>query len=54
MLNYIPKDKFFDITHLIKVIKDDNKRVGVFPIDEGAWSDVGQWAEYKKAVENFS
>ena len=54
ILNYIPKDKSLDITQLIKAIKDDNKKVGVFPINEDAWTDVGEWTEYKKAVKIFS
>ena len=27
--------------------------VGVYTIDEDSWIDVGQWAEYKKAIEIF-
>ena len=29
------------------------KQVGVYPIDNDAWVDVGQWAEYQKAVEQL-
>ena len=52
-LKLIPKNKFFHITHLIEAVKDEGKKVGVFPIDDDAWIDVGQWAEYKKVVEQF-
>ena len=51
MLNLIPKDKFYHITHLIEDSKSQGKKVGVFPIDDDAWIDIGQWAEYKKAME---
>ena len=27
--------------------------VGVYPVDEDSWIDVGQWAEYQKAVEKL-
>ena len=35
----------------IEDAKNIGKKVGVFPIDDEAWIDVGQWAEYKKAVD---
>jgi len=50
MLSMIPQNKFYHITHLIEDAKNIGKKVGVFPIDDDAWIDVGQWAEYKKAV----
>ena len=51
ILNIIPKNKFYHITHLIEDAKNQGKKVGVFPIDDDAWIDIGQWAEYKKAME---
>lgn len=53
ILNFIPKDKFYHITHLIEYAKNQGKKVGVFPIDEAAWIDIGQWAEYQKAIDKF-
>ena len=51
VLKLIPENKFYHITHLIEDAKNQGKKVGVFPIDDDAWVDVGQWAEYKKAIE---
>ena len=51
ILNLIPENKFYHITHLIEDAKKQNKKVGVFPIDDDAWIDIGQWAEYKKALD---
>jgi NDP-sugar pyrophosphorylase family protein len=51
VLKLIPKNKFYHITHLIEDAKNQGKKVGVFPIDDEAWIDVGQWAEYKKVME---
>jgi len=51
VLKLIPENTFFHITHLIEKVKDQGLTVGVFPIDDDAWIDVGQWAEYRKAVE---
>ena len=53
MLGYIPKNKFFHITHLIEELKKKNKKIGVFPIDDDAWIDVGEWSEYEKALEKL-
>ena len=50
ILELIPKNKFYHITSLIEDAKKKGKKVGVFPIDDEAWIDVGQWAEYQKAV----
>ncbi len=54
MLRLIPENKFYHITHLIEDGKNQGKKIGVFPIDDDAWVDVGQWAEYQKVVELFS
>ena len=50
LINEIPANEFYHITSLIdKLIKDDRK-VGVFPINEGSWTDIGNWDEYMKFV----
>jgi NDP-sugar pyrophosphorylase family protein len=53
VLELIPKNKFYHITHLIEDAKKKGKKVGVFPIEDDAWIDVGQWAEYQKAIEQM-
>ncbi len=53
MLDLIPENKFFHITHLIENAKNKGKKIGVFPIDDDAWIDVGHWAEYERALERF-
>ena len=53
ILTLIPNNEFYHITHLIENVKNKGKKVGVFPIDEDAWIDVGQWAEYKQALEHL-
>ena len=52
-LQYIPKNKALDMTNLIKNLKKKRLSVGVYPIQDGEWIDVGQWSEYKKAFEKF-
>ena len=49
----IPKNKFFDLTDLLKNLIENSFRVGVYPINEDQWTDVGQWDEFKKALKNI-
>ena len=51
ILRFIPKNKFYHITDLIDKLLKKNMKIGVFPIDEEQWIDVGEWAEYKKSIE---
>lgn len=53
VLELIPENKFYHITHLIEDTKKQGKKVGIFPIDDDAWIDIGHWAEYKKAIDKF-
>ena len=53
-LNEIPDGEFFHITDLIEKVKSKGKKVGVFPIEDGAWIDIGQWEEYRSALRKLS
>jgi len=46
LLEEIPDNTFFHITDLIETIKARNGKVGVFPVSENSWHDVGEWKEY--------
>lgn len=50
ILQFIPKNKSFDMTDLIKYLKEKKKKIGVYPVSEKSWTDVGQWEEYRKAI----
>jgi dTDP-glucose pyrophosphorylase len=49
LLDLIPTNTYFDMTELIQKVQENNMKVGVFPVSEGAWNDVGQWHEFEKA-----
>ena len=53
VLFLIPKGKLYNITHLIEDSNNQGKKIGVYPIDDDAWIDVGQWAEYQKAIKKL-
>lgn len=50
-LNMIPDSGVFHMTDLMAKVKEKNGSVGVYPISEKSWIDVGQWEEYKKALK---
>jgi len=50
VLEKIPDNQFFHITHLMDKLKKLGMKVGVFPVSEKSWIDVGQWTEYKDAL----
>jgi len=53
-LEYIPSNTSFDMTDLIRVLLEKNRKIITYPVNENDYVDIGQWAEYKKAVEKFS
>ena len=48
LINEIPENEFYHITFLIEKLMKEGRRVGVYPINEGSWIDVGNWDEYMK------
>jgi NDP-sugar pyrophosphorylase family protein len=53
-LDLIPEQTRCDMTDFIEQIKKAGGRIGVFPIGENAWVDIGEWAEYRKAIEHLN
>lgn len=53
VLSFIPKNKHFDITDLLQALLDKKEPVGVYPVSENSYVDIGQWEEYKKNVEKL-
>ncbi|HCE45632.1 MAG TPA: hypothetical protein DET40_18985 [Lentisphaeria bacterium] len=54
VLCHIPQDEFFHVTHLIEDVNSKGGKIGIFPINESAWIDIGEWKEYKLALEKFN
>ena len=50
ILNEIPENEFFHITYLIERILERKGNVGVFPVSEKSWKDVGGWGEYQNIL----
>lgn len=44
-------DDFFHITHLMEKLKAQGRRVGVYPISQNDWKDMGDWKEYLNLIK---
>ena len=53
LLKYIPVNERFDMPDLLDALRKDNKKIGVYPITEYDWIDVGQWKEYDSALNKL-
>jgi len=54
MLALVPDGKFFHFTDLIEKAKDLGHKIGVYPITEGAWVDIGQLEDYQAALSKLT
>jgi dTDP-glucose pyrophosphorylase len=48
LLKSIEKNVHLNITDFIETIAASGKNVGVFPVSESSWTDIGEWKEYLK------
>jgi dTDP-glucose pyrophosphorylase/predicted transcriptional regulator len=48
VLPQIPFEELFHITHLMEKIRSNGGKVGVYPVSEKSWIDIGQWREFNE------
>jgi len=48
VLDFVPRDTFFDMTTLFDALIEANREVGVFPIRE-YWLDIGRMSDFERA-----
>jgi dTDP-glucose pyrophosphorylase len=53
LLNTIEDNTHIHITELIENVKQNGGKVGVFPISEKSWYDIGEWKEYQKIIDKY-
>ena len=53
VLKLIPNNIKFDMNELLNKARNDSMKIGVFPVSENSWIDIGQWSEYKKNINKF-
>jgi dTDP-glucose pyrophosphorylase len=51
VLKYLPENTFFPITDLVKALKKDRQKIGVYPVSEKSFIDIGQLEEYKRFMK---
>jgi NDP-sugar pyrophosphorylase family protein len=51
IFKYLPENKFMHITDLILLLKEKGFNIGVFPVSEGSWIDMGNWDEYLNIIK---
>ena len=54
LIKEIPSDRIYHITFLIEKLIREGRKVGVFPINDGSWTDIGNWEEYIKYIKKNS
>jgi dTDP-glucose pyrophosphorylase len=52
-LKYIPDGREFHMTDLINLLLSKKMSVGMYPVSENAYMDIGQWEEYRKSLEKI-
>jgi len=50
VLEEIPENSFFHITQLIEKISKRKGKIGMFPVSEGSWIDIGEWDGYLSLI----
>ena len=50
VINLVSNRKSLNMDQLIKLVKKKGKKIGIFPISEKNWTDVGEWSEYNKLI----
>ncbi len=52
-LGDIPKNKFYNMTDLIGNYMEKGEKIGVYPVSEKSWIDMGQFEELQNMLKRF-
>ena len=52
-LSQIPSNQLFHATDLVDKVKLNGGKVGIYPINEKAWMDTGEWDEYNMTTQRL-
>ena len=53
VIDAIPSDTKIDFPELLNKVRAAGGRVGVYPVSQQSWTDLGQWQEYQTAVKRL-
>lgn len=51
LIDEIPENELFHITHLMEKVKGKDGKIGCFPVSEKSWTDIGEWSGYLKLIK---
>ncbi len=54
VLSFVPEEKPYSMVELIEDLHSRGLPIGVFPVAEDRWFDVGQWNEYRRTLKHFA
>ncbi len=54
MFKFFKKPARMDFPELLNLIKGRGGKIGVFPVSENSWIDVGEWEKYKESFRILS
>lgn len=54
VLGFIPENTVFHMTDLINKLKQANHEIGIYPVSERSWVDIGQWGKYRESVDRLN
>jgi len=50
LIDEIPDNELYHITYLIEKLQRERRKVGMFPVSEKSWRDIGEWNLYMKEM----
>ena len=50
LVKLIPQNRRLEMNDFINILKRKGKKIGVYPIDDSSWQDIGEWTEYQKTI----
>jgi dTDP-glucose pyrophosphorylase len=53
VLSYIPENQKFNMPDLILAAQEAGEKIGVFPVSEKSWQDLGQWEFYQRFLKTL-
>lgn len=54
VIDKVPENEFYHITHLMEDIIKKGGKVGVFPVNESSWMDIGEWKYYRETLKRYN
>ena len=48
VIKFIPSNRVFDFDELIQKVKKKRFKIGLFPIEDKSWKDIGSWDDFNK------